>query len=128
MPHTPRVARGVLVTYEVVRKWCLKFRRSSASQLRRQRPQPGDKWHLDEVFRTINGQRHYLWRTVDQDVDVLDIPVQRRRDTIAAKKFFRKLLKGGRYVHRVIVTDRLKSNGAAEGSYFRVLNTGSIDT
>ena len=56
--------------------------------------QPGDKWHLDEVFLTINGERHYLWRAVDQDDNVLDIFVQSRRNKQAAKKFFRKLLKG----------------------------------
>ena len=74
---------------------------------------PGDRWHLDEVFLKINGRLHYLWRAVDQDGDVLDIMVQRRRDKKAAKKFFRKLLKGLRYVPRVIVTDKLRSYGAA---------------
>ena len=58
-----------------------------ANQLRRRRPWPGDKWHLDEVFLTIKGERHYLWRAVDQDGNVLDILVQRRRDKQAAKKF-----------------------------------------
>jgi putative transposase len=66
------------------------------------------------VFLSINGQRHYLWRAVDQDGTVLDILVQRRRDTHAAKTFFRKLLKGCQYVPRVIITDRLKSYGAAK--------------
>ena len=83
-------------------------------QLRRQRPRPGDTWPLDEVFLTINGARHYLWRAVDQDGNVLDILVQRRRDTIAAQKFFRKLLKGCQDVPRMIITDRLKSYGAAK--------------
>ena len=85
-----------------------------ASQLRRRRARPGDKWHLDEVFLTIRGVRHYLWRAVDQDGHVLDISVQRRRDKQAAKKFFRKLLKGLTYVPRVIVTDQLASYGAAK--------------
>src|SRR6267142_2673024 len=75
---------------------------------------PGDRWHLDEVFLKINGRLHYLWRAVDQDGDVLDILVQRRRDKKPAKKFFRKLLKGLRYVPRVIITDRLKSYNACE--------------
>ena len=79
-----------------------------ANQLRRRRPRPGDKWHLDEVFLTINKERHYLWRTVDQDGNVLDILVQSRRNKQAAKKFFRKLLKGLTYVPRVIITDKLK--------------------
>jgi putative transposase len=107
-------ARGIVVTYEAIRKWCRKFGQSYANQLRRRRPQPGDKWHLDEVFLSINGQRHYLWRAVDQDGTVLDILVQRRQDKHAAKKFFRKLLKGCRYVPRVIITDRLQSYRAAK--------------
>jgi putative transposase len=107
-------ARGVLLTYEAVRYWCRKFGQAYANQLRRRRPQPGDKWHLDEVFLTIHGERHYLWRAVDQDGHVLDILVQRRRDKHAAKKFFRKLLKGCQYVPRVIITDKLKSDGAAK--------------
>ena len=85
---------GVIVTYEAIRKWCRKFGQRYANQLRRRRPRPGDKWHLDEVFLTIKGERHYLWRAVDQDGTVLDILVQSRRDKKAAKKFFRKLLKG----------------------------------
>ena len=63
---------------------------------------------------TINGQRYYLWRAVDQDDNVLDILVQSRRNKHAAKKFFRKLLKGLQYVPRVIITDKLKSYGAAK--------------
>jgi len=69
---------------------------------------------IDEVFLTINGKRHYLWRAVDQDDHVLDILVQSRRNKQAAKKFFRKLLKGLTYVPRVIITDKLKSYGAAK--------------
>jgi len=107
-------ARGILVTYEAIRKWCRKFGQPYAHQLRRRRPQPGDKWHLDEVFLTIHGERHYLWRAVDQDGNILDILVQRRRDKHAAKKFFRKLLKGSAYVPRVLITDKLKSYGAAK--------------
>jgi hypothetical protein len=69
---------------------------------------------IDEVFLTIHGKRHYLWRAVDQDDHVLDILVQSRRNKQAAKKFFRKLLKGLQYVPRVIITDKLKSYGAAK--------------
>jgi putative transposase len=107
-------ARGVILTYEAVRYWCRKFGQAYANQLRHRRPRPGDKWHLDEVFLTINGQRHYLWRAVDQDGHVLDILVQRRRDKKAAKRFFRKLLKGCQYVPRVIITDKLKSYEVAK--------------
>jgi putative transposase len=106
--------RGVLLTYEAVRYWCRKFGQAYANQLRRRRPRPGDKWYLNEVFLAINGARHYLWRAVDQDGHILDILVQRRRDRKAAKKFFRKLLKGLTYVPRVIITDKLASYGAAK--------------
>jgi putative transposase len=106
--------RGVGLTYEAVRYWCRKFGQTYANQLRRRRPRPGDKWHLDEAFLTINKQRHYLWRAVDQDGHILDILMQRRRDKQAAKRFFRKLLKGLTYVPRVIVTDRLRSYEAAK--------------
>ena len=107
------LARGVVVSYETIRRWCAKFGQAYANQLRRRRPRPGDKWHLDEVFIRINGKIHYLWRAVDQHGNVLDILVQPRRDAQAAKKFFRRLLKGLRYGPRVLVTDKLASYGAA---------------
>src|SRR6266404_2649937 len=106
--------RGVILTYEIVREWCLKFGQTYANRLRHKSPQSGDRWHLDEVFLKINGRPHYLWRAADQDGDVLDILVQSRRDKKAAKRFFRKLLKGLRYVPRVIITDKLKSYHAAK--------------
>jgi transposase-like protein len=62
-------------TYEAIRRWCLKFGQDFANQLQHRRPRPGDEWHLDEVFLTIHGERHYLWRAVDQDGHVLDILV-----------------------------------------------------
>jgi putative transposase len=83
-------------------------------ELRRRRPRPGDKWHMDEVFIRVRGELHYLWRAVDQDRIVLDILVQRRRDAGAAKRFFERLLKGLQYVPRVIVTDKLGSYGVAK--------------
>src|SRR6267378_6797778 len=104
--------RGVTLTYDTVREWGLKFGEAYANGLRRKSPRPGDRWHLDEVFLKINGRPHYLWRAVDQDGDILDILVQSRRNKKAAKKFFRKLLKGLRYVPRVIITDKLKSYSA----------------
>jgi putative transposase len=106
--------RGGIVSYEAIRKWCRKFGQPYANRLRRRRPRPGDKWYLDEVFITIHKGQHYLWRAVDQDGNVLDILVQRRRNKPAAKKFFRTLLKGLTYVPRVIITDKLKSYGAAK--------------
>jgi putative transposase len=107
-------ARGVVLTYETVRQWCRKFGQHAAKQLRRRRAQTGDKWHLDEVFLKINGKLHYLWRAVDQEGNVLDILVQSRRNKQAAKKFFRKLLKGCQYRPRVLITDKLASYGAAK--------------
>ena len=89
--------RGVLVSYETIRRWCRKFGQAYANALRRRRPRLGDKWHLDEVVISINGVQHYLWRAVDQDGNVLDILVQARRDERAAAKFLRKLLKGLAY-------------------------------
>jgi len=87
--------RGVSVTYETVREWCLKFGQTYANVLRHRSSRPGDRWHLDEVFLKIsNGRIDYLWRAVDQDGDVLDILVQSQRDKGAAKKFFRKTIKG----------------------------------
>ncbi|MCX4784412.1 IS6 family transposase [Streptomyces sp. NBC_01264] len=105
--------RGVIVSYETVRRWCLKFGQAYANALRRRRPQPGDKWHLDEVFIKINGAWKYLWRAVDQNGNVLDILVQNRRDKAAARRFFRRLLTTTRRVPRVVVTDKLRSYGAA---------------
>jgi putative transposase len=109
-----RFVRGILVTYEAIRKWCRKFGQQFAHQLRRRRPRPGDTWHLDEVFLTIHGERHYLWRAVDQDDHVLDILIPRRRNQHAAKKFFRKLRKGLLYGPRVLITDKWKRYGAAK--------------
>jgi putative transposase len=106
--------RGVLLTCEAVRYWRRKFGQVYTNQLRRRRPRPGDKWHLDEVFLTITGERHYLWRAVDQERNILDILVQPRRDKVAAKTIFRKLLKGLTYVPRVIITDKLRSYGTAK--------------
>ena len=106
--------RGVVVSYETVRRWCQKFAASFADRMRRRRSRPGDKWHMDEVFIRIQGVQHYLWRAVDQNGVVLDILVQARRDANAAKRFFRRLLKGLLCVPRVIVTDKLRSYGVAQ--------------
>jgi putative transposase len=105
--------RGVIVTYETIRQWCQKFGQAYANELRRRRPRPGDKWHLDEVFVSINGVEHYLWRAGDQDGTVLDILVQPKRDKRAAVRFLRQLLKDLAYVPRVVITDKLASYGAA---------------
>jgi putative transposase len=107
-------ARGITVSHETVRQWGLKFGQSFANQIRRRLPRAGDKWHLDEVVVTIAGKKHWLWRAVDQDGIVLDILVQSRRDTQAAKRLLRKLLKKQARPPRVMVTDKLASYGAAK--------------
>ena len=106
--------RGVVVTYETVRAWAQKFGCADANRLRRRAVRAGDQWFLDEMFVKINGAQHYLWRAVDQDGEVLDILVQSRRNKKAAKRFFRKLLKGQGSVPRMITTDKLKSYAAAK--------------
>ncbi|MEV7020257.1 IS6 family transposase [Streptomyces sp. NPDC093991] len=105
--------RGIVVSYETIRRWCSKFGQTYAGALRRRQPQFGDKWHLDEVVIKINGRLQYLWRAVDQDGYVLGILVQDRRDKAAARCFFRRLLKKTRTPPRVVVTDKLRSYGAA---------------
>ena len=85
-----------MVSDETIRQWCAKSGRVDANRLRRRRARPGDKWHLDEVFIRINGTIHFLWRAVDQHGNVLDVLVQSRRNALAAKKFFRRLLTGRR--------------------------------
>ena len=105
--------RGIVVTYETIRQWCRKFGPEYARRLKRRQGRLGDVWHLDEVFVTIRGERHYLWRAVDQDGDVIDILVQRHRNARAAKRFFRKLLKGQGSLPWRLVTDRLRSYSAA---------------
>ena len=104
---------GIEVSHEAIRLWTLKFGDEYARRLRRRRSRCGDTWHLDEVFLQINGHQVSLWRAVDQEGEVLDILVQKRRNAKAAKRFFRKLLKGLRFVPWLIVTDKLASYGVA---------------
>src|SRR3954471_13581613 len=86
-------ARGIDVSHETVRQWGRKFGQDFANQIRRRLPRAGDKWHLDEVEVKIAGQKHWLWRAVDQDGVVLDVLVLSRRDKRAAKRLLCKLLK-----------------------------------
>ena len=105
--------RGIDMSYETVRQWALKFGRVYARRLRQRRPRPSSRWHLDEVFVRIGGNIHYLWRAVDEEGEVLDIIIQSRRDRRAALKLLRRLLKRQGYLPDAIVTDRLRSYGAA---------------
>jgi putative transposase len=100
--------RGVLVSRETVRLWINRFGRHFADSIRRDRPKPRDKWHMDEVVIKISGKKFWLWRAIDPNGDVLDILVQARRNTKAAKRFFSRLVrKFGE--PRVVVTDKLRS-------------------
>jgi len=105
--------RGVVVSYETVRAWCSKFGREYAKRLRRNRGRLADTWHLDEMYLKIDGNFQYLWRAVNQEGQVVDILVQSRRDTSAAKRFFSKLLGKEYAVRTQVITDRQGSWGAA---------------
>jgi putative transposase len=105
--------RGIDVSYETVRRWVARFGTAYAKRLRARRPKADDRWHLDEMFVTIGGQRMYLWRAVDAEGEVLDVLVQPRRDKKAAVKLLRRLLKKQGVVPTSITTDKLKSYGAA---------------
>src|SRR3982750_4366327 len=108
-------ARGIDVSHETVRQWARTFGQAFANQIRRRLPCPGDRWHLDEVCLMIAGQKHWLWRAVDQDGVVLDVLVQSRRDKRAAKPLVRKLLKRQTRVPLVRITDELASLSAEKG-------------
>jgi putative transposase len=107
--------RGIDVSYETVRRWALKFGLDYARKLRRSRPRPDGRWHLDEVFVSIHGKRMYLWRAVDSEGEVLDILVQSRRNKKVALKLMRKLMKKQGFVPDAFVTDKLPSYGSALG-------------
>ena len=107
--------RGIVVSYETIRRWAAKFGPAIARGVRRRAPRPGDVWHLDEEVRVvIRGKFHWLWRAVDQHGAVLDEILQRHRDKRAAKRLLIKLLKRQGWVPRRIVTDKLASYGAAK--------------
>jgi putative transposase len=103
-----------VVSYESIRRWCLRFGTEFAAKLRKRRPRPGDAWHMDEVYLRINGELFDLWRAVDQHGVVLDILVQEHHNAAAAKCFFKRPLVGLRYRLRKIITDGLRSYGVAQ--------------
>jgi putative transposase len=106
--------RGLDVSYESVRRWVLKFGPLFARELRRTRHRPTSRWHLDEMAVLIGGKQFWLWRAVDDEGEVLDLLVQRRRDKNAAVKLMRKLLEKQGFAPVVLVTDKLRSYGAAK--------------
>ena len=100
--------RGVVVSREAIRLWVNRFGRHLANCIRRDRPLPNDKWHLDEVVITIRGKKHWLWRAIDANGDVLDILVQTRRNAKTAKRFFQRLV--AQFGEpRVVITNKLRS-------------------
>lgn len=105
--------RGLDISYETVRRWVLKFGPAYAKRIRSCRPLPHDTWHLDEMVVAIGGKRYWLWRAVDSEGEVLDFLIQSRRDRGAAIRLIRKLLKKHGFAPTTIVTDKLRSYGAA---------------
>lgn len=107
------VERGIIVTYEAIRLWCNRFGPKYATRLKRKHSGYGDTFFIDEVLIKIDGNQHYLWRAVDQDGEIVDVFLQKRRDGAAAKRFFKRLLKIHQNEPRKIVTDKLRSYGVA---------------
>jgi len=105
--------RGILVSYESIRLWCNKFGPKYANRLKRKHQGYGDTFFIDEVFVKIGGKQHYLWRAVDQDGEVIDVFLQKRRDGAAAKRFFKRNLEKHRREPRKITTDKFRSYGVA---------------
>jgi putative transposase len=105
--------RGIVVSYETIRLWCIKFGAIYTRRMKRKHRGYGDTFYIDEVFVKINGKQHYLWRAVDQDGEVVDVYLQAKRDGAAAKRFFRRLLGSHGGQPRKIVTDKLRSYGVA---------------
>lgn len=105
--------RGIEVTYETIRCWTIKFGPQIARNLKRQRPAPSPRWHLDEMVCRVGGRRMYLWRAVDDEGEVLDLVMQRRRDTNAALKLLKRLLRNQPVDPVSITTDGLGSYAAA---------------
>ncbi len=118
--------RGVTVSYEAIRSWCRKFGPEYTRTLRRRQGRLGDIWHVDELFITIRGERHYLWRAVDQDGDVLDILVTRHRDKRAAKRFFRKVLKHQERPPLQLLTLRSFREGSSVGFNYTIRHSDAV--
>ena len=107
------IERGIDVSYETIRRWVDKFGSTYSKRIRSRSETPSSVWHLDEVYTKIAGKMVYLWRAVDDEGTVLDVVVQRRRNTKAATRLLRKLLRNQGIKPTRIITDRLASYGAA---------------
>ena len=105
--------RGIIVSRESIRLWCHKFGSKYATKLRKKHQGYGDTFFIDEVFIKIDGKQHYLWRAVDQDGEVVDVFLQKRRNAKAAKRFFMRFLRKHKGEPRKIVTDKLRSYDVA---------------
>jgi len=105
--------RGITVSYETVRRWVNHFGPMMAAELRKRRPKPYTTWHLDEVYLKISGRMVYLWRAVDAEGEVPDVLGHAKRNKHAALKLMRKLLKKCGFVPDRLITDDLRSYGAA---------------
>ena len=106
--------RGIIVSYQTIRQWCQIFGSQYARRIKKRQGPRGDRWFLDEVVVSIQGKRQYLRRAVDQGGDLTEILVQKRKDTRAAQRFFRKLLSSQTEVPIEITTDKLRSYAAAK--------------
>jgi len=105
--------RGIVVSYETVRRWAMKFGRDYARRLKHKTPSRRDIWHLDEIVVSIGGKKHWLWRAVDQDGYIRDEIVQSRRNTKAARRLLKRLLTKQGCAPRCMITDKLGSYAAA---------------
>jgi putative transposase len=105
--------RGIAVSYESIRLWCIKFGSKFAKRLKHRHQGYGDTFFVDEIFVKVQGKQHYLWRAVDQDGEVVDVFLQSRRDGKAAMRFFKRLLKANGGEPRIMVTDKLRSYDVA---------------
>lgn len=105
--------RGIEVSYETIRCWTIKFGPQIARNLKRRRPTPSPRWHLDEMVSNIAGTRMYLWRAVDDEGEVLDVVVQRRRDHGAAMALLNRLLRSQPIEPESLTTDGLGSYASA---------------
>jgi putative transposase len=110
--------RGIAVSYETIRRWCLKFGPLFAEEICRRRPHPRDHWYLDEMHLRIGGRTYYLWRAVDADGMVLDVVLQARRNQEAAEVLLRRLVERQPTAPRVIVSDKLASYVPASKTVF----------
>lgn len=107
--------RGVVVTYETIRHWCLHFGCHYSRKLKHREGRQGDTWFLDEAtITTVQGERCYVWRAVDQDHNVVDILVQKHKDMRTVLRFFRKMLKRQGMAPQCMMTDKLRSYAAAK--------------